>query len=76
MGIVVFVLAMIPYYISVIAVCVAIALIIIGKKKNKKGLLIGGGITLIIGLIVVVLYKIFLFGQILRHMFWGWNVMK
>lgn len=76
MGIAILVLAMIPNYISVIAVFVGITLIIIGKKKDKKGLLIGGRILLIIGVIVVVLYNIFLYGQVFMHMFSARNVMK
>lgn len=76
MGIAILALAMIPNCIGVIAVFVGITLIIIGKKKDKKGLLIGGRILLIIGVIVVVLYNIFLYGQVFMHMFSARNVMK
>ena len=76
MGIAILVLSMIPYFICVIAVFVGIALILIGKKNDKKSLLIGGRILLIIGVIVVVLYNIFLYGQVFMHMFSVRNVMK
>lgn len=75
MGIALVVIAMIPFTISIVAVCVGIVLIVIGKKKENRGLLIGGRITLIIGGIVIVLYNVFLFGQVFMHMFSARNVM-
>ena len=61
MGIALMALAMIPFCIAEIALCVGIVLAIIGKMKNKKAMFVGGMITLIIGGIVIIFYIILLF---------------